>query len=358
VGKIFKGKLTIIFGIIAAVLIAVIFLMPARTDSIRNQNGEVIKNSIAEMEEIKLGGADQWLVIRGENKNNPVLLMLSGGPGSSELGRFLEFNQELEEDFTLVIWEQRGCGKSYSAAADQESLNLNQYVSDVNELSEYLITRFNKDKIYLLGHSWGTIIGTMAVKEKPENFHAYIGAAQMVNIKETDLYMYNFVLEAAENKGDEKKVEKMIKAGPPPYYGEGMLKKYQLFLSSYADYYRAENPYVEKDSSWYNLQSMFWFEEYTFIDKINFFRAMLNTFPTVYQQLQNIDFTVQARELKVPTYYLIGRHDYTARFIEDYFQKLNAPKKELIYFEHSHHGEIWSEADKFHEIMVNDVKNN
>jgi pimeloyl-ACP methyl ester carboxylesterase len=352
-----KKKVGGLVGVLAVALITIMLVMPADTEAIVDSEGEVIEGSIAEMEEIKLGGVDQWLVIRGENKNKPVLLMLSGGPGSSEMGRFLEFNQELEKDFIVVIWEQRGCGKSYSAVENKESLTLDHYVSDVNELSEYLKMRFNKEKIYLLGHSWGTIIGTLAVKEKPENFHAYIGAAQMVNVRETDQYMYNFVLEAAKNNGDQKKVEKMITAGPPPYYGEGMLKKYQLFLTSYADYYQAKNPFVEKDSSWYNILSMFWFDEYNFMDKINFFRGMLNTFPAVYQQLQDLDFTVQAADLEVPVYYLIGRHDYTANFIEDYFEKLNAPQKKLIYFEQSHHGEIWSEADKFHQIMVNQVIN-
>jgi len=342
-------------GVLAVALIAVMIVMPAGTEAIVDSEGQIIEGSIAEMEEINLGGTDQWLVIRGEDRKNPVLLMLSGGPGSSELGRFLKFNQPLEKDFTVVIWEQRGCGKSFSAASDKESLTVEQYVSDVNELSEYLKTRFNKEKIYLLGHSWGTIIGTLAVKEKPENYHVYIGAAQIVNVRKTDQYMYNFVLESAAAKGELKKVEKMKAAGPPPYYGEGMLKKYQLFLTSYADYYQAKNPYVEKDSSWYNPLTMFWFEEYTLLDKINFFRSMLHTFPIVYQQLQDIDFIEEASELNVPVYYLIGRHDYTAKFIEDYFQKLNAPKKELIYFENSHHGEIWSEADKFHKIMINSV---
>ena len=351
-----KTRIFITMIVLAAVLIAIFIVMPAGTEAIVDSEGEIIKGSIAEMKEIKLGGVDQWLLIRGEDKNNPVILMLSGGPGSSELGRFLKFNQELEKDFVVVNWEQRGCGKSFSASADKSSLTIEQYVSDVNELSEYLKTKFNKEKIYLLGHSWGTIIGTMAVQEKPENFHAYIGAAQMVNVKKTDQYMYDFVLESAKSKGEDKKVKKMIDAGPPPYFGDGMLKKYQLFLTSYADYYQAENPFVENDSSWFNPLTMFWFDEYSFIDKINFFRGMLNTFPAVYQQLQDIDFTVQAVDLEVPVYYLIGRHDYTAKFIDDYFERINAPKKELIYFEHSHHGEIWSESEKFHEIMINQVK--
>lgn len=354
--KIKGRKVVFSMGIIAAALIGIFLVMPAGTDAIENSEGEILKNSIAEMKEIKIGGVDQWLVIRGENKNNPLLLLLSGGPGASEMGRFLKFNQELEKEFLVVNWEQRGCGKSFSASLDQDSLTLKQYVEDVNELANYLKDRFNKEKIYLLGHSWGTIIGTLAVKENPENYHAYIGAAQMVNVKKTDQYIYDFVLEAAIRKGENKKVDKMLAAGPPPYFGDGMLKKYQLFLTSYADYYKAENPFEENNREWYSLKSMIFFDEYTLLDKIKFFRGMLNTFPTVYQQLQDLDFTTQADELKVPAYYLIGRHDYTAKFIEEYYNKLKSPEKELIYFENSAHGEIWSEAEKFHDIMFNKVK--
>ena len=189
-----KRNIFILIGVLVVILITIMIVIPGDTEAIVDSDGKQIENSIAEMGEIKLGGTDQWLVIRARDKTKPVLLMLSGGPGSSELGRFLKFNQELEKDFVVVIWEQRGSGKSFTGNEDNEDLTLEQYVSDVNELSEYLKTRFKKEKIYLLGHSWGTIIGTLAVKEKPENFHAYIGAAQMVNIKETDQYIYNYVL--------------------------------------------------------------------------------------------------------------------------------------------------------------------
>jgi len=351
--KIKNNKLLIFLGILFITLGILIF-WPAKTKNIVNSEGELVENSVAEMEKIKLGGVDQWLVIRGQNINNPVLLMLSGGPGSSELGRFLEFNKGLEDDFIVVNWEQRGCGKSYPAIKDRDNMKVEQYVEDINELTNYLKARFNKEKIYLLGHSWGTIIGTKAVVKYPDQFHAYIGAAQMVNVKETDKYMYNYVLEAANRAGDQKKVDKLKEIGEPPYFGDGMLNKYRQFLTSYADYYHSENPFNE-NREWYSMSSMILFDEYSFIDKIRFFRGMLNTFPLVYQQLQELDFVVEANEIDIPVYYMMGRHDYTAQFIEEYFENLKAPKKELIWFENSAHGQIWSEADKFESIMKNRV---
>jgi pimeloyl-ACP methyl ester carboxylesterase len=283
------------------------------------------------------------------------LLLLSGGPGASEMGRFLKFNKKLEDHFIVVNWEQRGCGKSYPAIKDKKDLNVEQYVSDINELTDYLKDRFNKEKIYLLGHSWGTIIGTKAVQKYPEQFYAYIGAAQMVNVLETDKYMYHYVLDAAKRAGNEKLVKKLQEAGEPPYYGEDLLEKYKPFLTNYAQYYRRENPFEEKNSEWYNPTSMIMIEEYSFIDKIRFFKGMLNTFKIVYPQLQNLDFVTQANKLEVPVYYMIGKHDYTAKFIEEYFEILEAPSKKLFWFKSSAHGEIWTEADKFHELMINTV---
>lgn len=342
-------------AVIIVALVGITVFMPASTEPILDVNGEIVPGSIAVMEKIELGGVEQWIVIRGESEDNPILLLLSGGPGASEMGRFLEFNKNLEDDFIVVNWEQRGCGKSYPAIKDKDSMTVEQYVDDINELTEYLKKRFDKDKIYLLGHSWGTIIGTKAVQQYPEQFYAYIGAAQMVNIVETDRYMYDYVFSAAKRAGDEDLVNKLKEAGEPPYSGKGMLNKYRLFLTSYADYYKAENPFKEKNREWYNLTSMIMFEEYSLLDKIRYFQGFLNTFPLLYPQLQDLNFVTQARSLEVPVYYLIGKHDYTAKYIGEYFEVLEAPAKELIWFENSAHGEIWTEADKFHDIMVNQV---
>ena len=347
-------KILMYLVVVVLLSVIVIAMLPGETKPILDAEGNRLENSIATMEKINLGGADQWIVMRGKNKDNPVLLMLSGGPGGTEMGRFLNFNNKLENDFIVVNWEQRGSGKSYPPIKNREDMTVEQYVSDINELTNYLKKRFGKEKIYLLGHSWGTIIGTKAVQKYPEQFHAYIGAAQMVNIDKTDKYMYDYVLDKSKKYGDEKTVKTLEKNGPPPYNGEKVLNEYKVFLTNYADYYRKENSYGE-NLSWYNPLSFIWIPEYNIIDKVNVVRGMIDTFNIMYPQIQNVDFVKKANKFEVPVYYLIGRHDYTARFIEDYYEAVEAPQKNLYYFENSSHGEIWSEADKFYDIMTQEV---
>lgn len=292
------------------------------------------------MTRLEIGGVYQWIITRGKNENNPILLLLSGGPGGTETGRFLKFNDALEDHFVVVNWEQRGCEKSYSAIKDIDSFTLEQYVSDIHDLTEYLKDRFNKDKIYILGHSWGSIIGTLAVKEKPENYHAYIGAAQMINIEETDKYMYEFVLEASKKYGDDKLEKELMENGPPPYKDGDILKRYKPFLTTYAQLYKRENPFNEKNTEWYSLSSMLMVSEFSWLDRIKVLLGLLNTFKIMYPEFQHIDFVEQANKLEIPVYYIIGKHDYTARFIQEYFDILEAPEKNLYFFENSAHGEI------------------
>jgi pimeloyl-ACP methyl ester carboxylesterase len=358
--KIMKNSLSIkriILYVVTIVLVSIVVigLLPGKTEPITDENGNKIEGSLSKMEEINLGGAKQWIVIRGESKENPIILLLSGGPGGSEMGRFLKFNKELEKHFIVVNWEQRGSGKSYSAIKNRNDMTVDQYVSDINELTNYLKDKYNKEKIYLLGHSWGTIIGTKAVQKYPEQFHAYIGAAQMVDIESTDKYIYDFMLKNAEKNGETKMVETLKENGGPPYNGENVLEKYRPILTNYAQYYRKENPYHEKDSQWYNPLSILWIPEYNIVDKINVFRGMINTFNIMYPQIQDVNFIEQATKFEVPVYYFIGKYDYTAKFIDEYYNIIEAPHKALYMFEESHHGEIWSEADKFHQIMVDDI---
>src|SRR5690606_27976567 len=137
---------------LAVLVILVIFIaasqLAAHTPPILGEDGKPLPGSIARMEKVRLGGVDQWLIIRGHDVHKPVLLFLSGGPGASEAARVLRFNQELEKHFVVVIWEQRGCGKSYPARAD---LTVERYTADVIELSEMLRTRFDEQKVYLVG---------------------------------------------------------------------------------------------------------------------------------------------------------------------------------------------------------------
>ncbi|WP_448335684.1 alpha/beta fold hydrolase, partial [Bellilinea sp.] len=227
-----------IFLFVMLVLLAAFLLgsqWTARTPAILGADGKPLPGSIAALEKVKLGGTDQWLIIRGNDITKPVLLFLSGGPGGSEAGRVLRFNRELEKHFVVVIWEQRGCGKSYPAYYPPARLSLEQYVSDLIELTDWLRQRFDEEKIYLVGHSWGTIIGVRAVQARPDLFHAYVGTAQMVNLRQTDQMIYDIVLSHAQKIGDSAFVETLQKQGRPPYFGKSPIQPYAtLFGREYA----------------------------------------------------------------------------------------------------------------------------
>ncbi|GAP09415.1 predicted hydrolase [Bellilinea caldifistulae] len=330
----------------------------AHTPPIIGVDGKPLSGSIAVLEKVKLGGTDQWVIIRGHDIHKPVLLFLSGGPGGSEAGRVLRFNSELEKHFVVVIWEQRGCGKSYPAYYPPASLTVDQYVSDLIELTDWLRQRFEEEKIYLVGHSWGTIIGVRAVQARPDLFHAYVGTAQMVNLRQTDQMIYDIVLSHAQKIGDSAFVNTLQKQGRPPYFGKSPIQPYAtLFGREYAWF---EVPRIRSEDYRQNgdaILLMLKQPEYGWLDRVYYLLGLMNTFNRVYPQLQEMDFRVDAARLKVPVYLIQGRHDMNnpSPLPEEYFEALQAPLKQMFHFEESGHGMIWQEADLFHDLMVNTV---
>jgi proline iminopeptidase len=237
-------------------------------------------------------------------------------------------------------------------------LTVEQYTADVIELSEMLRERFDEQKIYLVGHSWGTIIGVRAAQARPDLFHAYVGTAQMVDVLETDELIYDLILEHSRSTGDGQFVRTLEAQGPPPYLGSNPIGPYStLFGREYAVY---EFPNIKNEE--YRREGdilllMLKQPEYGWLDRVYYLLGLMNTFNVVYPQLQSLDFRQDAAQLHLPVYLVLGRHDMNnpSQIPEDYFLRLEAPSKKLVFFEDSGHGMIWEEADKFHDLMVNTV---
>jgi pimeloyl-ACP methyl ester carboxylesterase len=354
-----RGQMLFIF-LVVALLAAIVFgsQWTAHTPPILGADGKPLPNSIASLEKIKLGGVDQWLIIRGYDVNKPVLLFLSGGPGASEAARVLRFNSELEKHFVVVIWEQRGCGKSYPSINPKGDLTIDQYTSDIIELTAILRERFDEEKIYLVGHSWGTIIGLRAAQQRPDLFHAYVGTAQMVDVLETDQIIYQMVMEHSRKTGDSQFVRTLEVQGPPPYFGKSPIQPYStLFGREYAIYEapNIKDPEYRRDGD--ILLLMLKQPEYGWLDRIYYLLGLMNTFNVVYPQLQDMDFRLDAARLDLPVYLILGRNDMNNPYQipEDYFNLLEAPSKRRYFFEDSGHGMIWEEAKLYHDIMINTV---
>jgi pimeloyl-ACP methyl ester carboxylesterase len=176
----------------------------------------------------------------------------------------------------------------------------------------------------------------------------------MVAFLENDLMCYDFAVQWARERGDVQKVAKLVEQGPPPYYGKGVAWKESAFLVDTFNYMN-QNPAVADNGA--NTFRDLAAPEYGLYDKVSWLRGVIETLGVVYPQLWEVDFRQQATELDVPVYFLLGRHDINAPtvLVEEYFQLLDAPHKEIVWFERSGHTPWVSESDRFVQAMVDTV---
>lgn len=308
------------------------------------------ENSIAELTELELNGRKQWISLRGWDKTKPVLLFLAGGPGGTQMAAVRHELAELEKYFVVVNWDQPGSGKSYDAEKIG-SITVDTYIQDGNALTEYLKERFSKEKIYLIGESWGSALGIFLVDKYPESYHALIGTGQMIDFTETERLDYAKAMEVAENNGDTALVERLAANGGPPYYGKDVTWKSAVYLN-YLSQYMSSNPKIHNPG--YNTFRDIGSPEYGLLDKINFFRGIVNTYNHVYQQLYTIDLRTDYTKLAVPVYFFLGRYDINAPtvLVEEYERVLDAPDKGIVWFEHSGHSPWVNERDRFVEEVL------
>lgn len=304
----------------------------ATTRPITDAGGQPVPGSIAALEKVTLNGSEQWITLRGHDMTNPVLLYLGiGGPGAGGMPANAMMFAELEKHFVVVNWDQPGTGKSYGAAPLQ-SLTVERFVADAHALTELLRTRFHQEKIYLFGLSWGTILGIKLVQQYPDLFYAYVGNGQMVNTTENDRMGYELALTLTADWGETQRHNTLQRDGPPPYVGQGMALKYMAYNNVL---------FRHMDSPTLDLVLLLvpqFAREYGLLDRVNFARGLIDSFPVVYPQLRDLDFTTQAAHLAVPVYFLVGRQDVNAMasLVERYYTVLQAPHKELIWLASGH----------------------
>lgn len=317
----------------------------ASTPPIVDEMGNEVEGSIALLEQVELNGSKQWITIRGTDDSKPVLLFLAGGPGGSQIVETRNYLKELEEDLVVVNWEQPGSGKSFGAV-DQDDLSKERYIEDAHALTKYLKDYFNEEKIFVMGQSWGTALSLWLAERYPEDYYGIINSGQMVDFLKTEMICYEKALTLAKERKDEKTVTQLEEQGAPPYYDDKMVmkaSKYLMYLS------KEMSRNVEIHGPGYSTISDLMSREYGIIDKVNYFRGMLSTFNRVYQQLYDVTLIQDVPKVDVPVYILHGTHDLNAptELVEEYYQLLEAPEKELIWFDHSGHTPWRSETDRF-----------
>jgi len=340
--KFAKGR-TGLAGLALIVLLAIGAMSCAKTPKIETPQG------IASLEKVKLGGVEQWLLIRGQDTSNPVLLFLHGGPGSPEMPLQHHFGCGLEEYFVVVHWDQRGAGKSYHVRIPEETMNIEQFISDAHELVELLRKRFGAEKIYVIGHSWGTVVGTLLVQRYPELFYAYLGIGQCVDLQRNEVLSYQFVLSEARRRGNLKAERQLEKIGPPPYANLRELGTQRKWLTRFGGGITREGKYRPL------IKIAIDAPEYTPADFVKYLYGNYYGSKHMEDEVMTINFLEQAPRLLVPVYFFEGRYDYNTpwELVQEYYEKLDAPQgKHLVWFENSAHSPNMEEPEKFLEEMV------
>ncbi len=325
---------------------------PASTAPIRDANGKTIPGSIAELTTVDINGHGLAMMIRGSSVHNPVLLFLAGGPGGSEMGAMRKHLPTLERHFTVVTWDQRGTGKSYDALDPTHTYTLKSTIGDTIAVTNYLRDRFGQDKIYLLGQSWGSTLGVLAVQDRPELYRAFIGTGQMVSQLATDRIFYSDTLAWARKTGNHGLADQLTKIGLPPY--DRMLD-YETALAHEHEVY----PYNHTGNSEGvgGFSENFFVSEYALIDQVHLLGAFMDTFSVLYPQLQNIDFRRTATSFPIPMFFVEGAHEAGGRAqpFAQWYPMIHAPIKDLTVLDTSGHRPLWEQPNEFVDYMVNTV---
>ena len=352
--------LTIISILLACILILVgvlqLWSYPGKPQPFVDENGNPLAGSISEKIFITINGVEQGMFIKGKNVNNPILLYLHGGMPDYFLTQ--KYPTSLEDDFTVVWWEQRGSGISYRDDIPKESITLEQLISDTLAVTNYLRNRFHREKIYLMGHSGGTFFGIQVAAQHPELYYAYIGEAQSSYQLKSEKLVYDYMLQefkASENTEMVQKLEAapvtMENGTPAEYLALRDVAMHSLGIGTTRD--------MKSIVTGILLPSLT-FREYTIMEKVNMWRGKArNGVSVIWDTSLYTDLSQQVIKFDLPIYFLEGVYDYTCNYslAEDYFDKINAPVKGFYTFEQSAHIPVFEEPDKALRILLEDVLN-
>ncbi len=325
---------------------------PGATATITDAAGRPLTGSIAELTRVSIGGHDLSMMIRGDSTTLPVLLVLTGGPGGTELGAMRHHGQLLEHHFVVVTWDQRGTGGSYDQLDPTSSLTLDNAVSDTLDVTRYLRARFAEERIYLLGQSWGTLLGVLAAQQEPRLYAAFIGSGQMVDPRQTDRLTYRDTLAWARSRQDTSLVATLTANGEPPYTAA---LDYETLLAHEGEVYPYDHAGNAEGRG--QMGEGIFVEEYGLMDKVHNFAGFLDTFPILYPQLQQLDLRLSATRLEVPVYLFQGAHETSSRstLADQWFSLLTAPHKERAIAATSGHRALWEQPVLFDTFMTRTV---
>ncbi len=355
-GRVMLIILSIILAFVLILLGALLVMSPGKPAPITGADGKALAGSISEKTFINIHGVRQGMFIQSKDATHPVLLILHGGMPEFFLTE--KYPTGLEDVFTLVWWEQRGSGISYSADIPPETMTAEQMIADTIAVTNYLRNRFHQEKIYLMGHSGGSFIGIQAAVRAPELYYAYIGQAQMANQLKSEKLAYDYMLQQFKENGNSQMV-RQLEAAPVTLEG-GTPAAYRA-VRDQAMHSLGIGTIHTMHSVITGIFLPSWLSrDYTFVEKVNLWRGKAQAgISVLWDTMIKTDLSQQVTEFQIPVYFFSGRYDYTCNYSlgKDYFDKINAPVKGFYTFQQSAHSPMFEEPGIVQQIMREDVLN-
>lgn len=325
---------------------------------VRDLERIVAPDGIQESYKARIGGIDQWINVRGQDRGNPVIVFVHGGPASPLTPTLWQFQRPIEEYFTVVNYDQRGAGKTFLANdPDQvaETLHIGRYIDDAIEVAELVRTRYHKDKVILMAHSWGTVVGMGAALKRPDLFHAYVGIGQVINVRDNERISFEYALAQAREHHNAEAVAALESIAPYP--GDQPITRERIIIArKWAQFYGGMNAWRD-GSAKYFFGAARLSPEYDAADAKAIDAGNLFTLGRILPQFLEVDYK-DVRAFPVPVVMFMGRHDYTtpSQPTADWLARVQAPDKRGVWFERSAHMIPWEEPGKLLVSLLQDVR--
>jgi pimeloyl-ACP methyl ester carboxylesterase len=298
----------------------------------------------------KIGGIDQWISIRGQQRDNPVLLLLHGGPGFALSPMPRNFLFSWTEHFTVVQWDQRGAGKTFGRSGPLEpSVTIARMVLDGVEVAEFLRARLHQPKIVLVGLSWSSNIGVQMAKARPDLFYAYVGTGQAVNQRKYRPLAYAQLLAEAHKRNDRRAVKELEANGPPPY---DSIER-AMVHTKWANTYEPGQP-----SAWDLLSIVLFDSDAGPRDLRDYVRGIVTSQDHFRAAVEASDLLSIGTDFAVPFFVFQGALDRVTptQPVEAYVESITAPQKQLVLIPDGGHNVMVTKSDQFLSLLVERVR--